>query len=86
MKTTLKIEFDNKEAALHFAEWLCVNGEQQYWQWMEEYENYEEGDITAVNFHYHGEPGEPNNEGYGDLDFIEDLTIRTTCGRITNGS
>lgn len=80
MKVTLKIEFDNKEAAKHFATWLCESGEQSYWQWMEVREaDEEEEDITALEFHYFGPITE--DEPYGSLDFIEDLTIRTTCGR-----
>lgn len=79
MKTTLKIEFDNEAAARHFATWLCGSGEQQYWEWMEYREEDEEGDITALEFHYHGEP--TGTKRYGNLDFVEDMTIRTTCGR-----
>ena len=68
MKTTLKIEFDNEKAAKHFASWLCGSGEQQYWEWMEyREEDFDEGDITATSFHYHGEP--IGDRGYGDLDF-----------------
>ncbi len=68
MKKTITIEFDSKKAAEHFAVWLCEAGEQDYWQWMEYREQEEKGNITAVNFDYHGE---------GDK-FI----IRTKCGRL----
>jgi hypothetical protein len=53
-KIKLTIEFDNQVALMHFASWLCGSGEQDYWMWQEcrEYEE-PEGDITAVEFHYH---------------------------------
>lgn len=54
MKHTLTIEFDNEEAAEHFASWLCESGEQSYWDWMEVREEEEDGDITAVSFDYCG--------------------------------
>ena len=74
MKTVLKIEFDSKSIAEHFASWLCGSGEQQYWNWMEYREQEEDGDITAVSFEYF--PEEENAE------FIGDLTIRTKSGRL----
>lgn len=81
---TLKIKFDTQEAAKHFALWLCESGEQQYFQWMEYREQEEEGDITAVQFHYHGKEDETKSEDdasrYGA--FLEDNTIRTTLGRL----
>lgn len=46
------ISFDNEAAAKHFASWLCGQGEQDYWIWMEERERKEKGDITAVSFDY----------------------------------
>jgi hypothetical protein len=54
-KVVISIEFDNPEAAGHFATWMCESGEQDYWNWMEyREEDEEEGDITATSFHYHG--------------------------------
>lgn len=52
---TLHIQFGSEEAARHFKSWLCEQGEQQYWEWMEcrEYEM-EDGEdpITALEFDY----------------------------------
>lgn len=83
-ETILKIKFDNEEAALHFAEWLCNSGEQEYWSYMECRELEDDGNITAVNFHYHGEEDETKDESdpnrYGE--FMCDNTIRTTVGRL----
>jgi hypothetical protein len=31
----ITIKFENEKAALHFAHWLCGQGEQDYWTWME---------------------------------------------------
>lgn len=54
--TKLTFEFDNEEALNHFKLWLCEQGEQDYWMWMEYREQEETGDITAVDFDYwHGE-------------------------------
>ena len=54
MTNTLRIEFDNPEAALlHFKSWLCGSGEQSYWTWMECREDEEDGPITAKRFNYH---------------------------------
>jgi len=82
-KHVLKIEFDNKDALMHFATWLCEGGEQDYWQWMECREDEEDGNITAVQFHYHGKEDETKAETdtsrYGE--FMCDNTIRTTCSR-----
>jgi len=73
-KTVIKIEFDSKEAAMGFANWLCGSGEQDYWQWMECQ------DEPSVIFHYHGTEDETESEddpdSYGK--FMADLTIRTT--------
>jgi hypothetical protein len=84
MKTSITIEFDNEEAAHHFAVWMCESGEQQYWQWMEYREQEEDGDITALQFNYHGiedeTKAEDDTERYGE--FMCDNTIRTTCGRM----
>lgn len=83
-KTVLKIEFDNPEAAEHFASWLCGSGEQQYWDYMEYRERDEDGDITATEFHYHGPEDKTkaidDPKRYGK--FMCDNTIRTTCGRL----
>ena len=80
----LVIEFTNEEAAKHFASWLCESGEQNYWDWMECREQEENGDITAVSFHYHGIEDETKKKTdpkrYGE--FMNDNTIRTTCGRL----
>jgi ribosomal protein S27AE len=80
----LTIEFDNQEAAEHFASWLCGQGEQDYWMWMECREREEDGDITATSFHYHGVEDETKAQDdpsrYGE--FMADNTIRTTCGRL----
>lgn len=70
--TDLIIRFSNKEAARHFAVWLCEAGEQDYWQWMEYRERKENGDITVKTFDYHG----PNKT------FLKDMTIRTIIGRL----
>lgn len=83
-KTSISIEFNNEEAALHFAHWLCGQGEQDYWQWMECREQEEGGNITAISFHYHGPEDETKAQDdpkrYGK--FMCDNTIRTTCGRL----
>ena len=80
-KTTIKIEFDNPEAAQHFATWLCESGEQQYWNWMEGREEEEEGPITATSFDYHNTQVDEHGEKvYGE--FMEDWTIKTKCGRL----
>jgi hypothetical protein len=71
MKTTLKINFANPEAARHFALWLCEQGEQDYWLWMEYREGEEDGDITAKGFVYHK----------GNA-FLPDFEIDTQCGRL----
>lgn len=80
----LVIKFPNQEAARNFALWLCESGEQQYWEWMEQVEEEEEGDITARNFHYHGEEDQSKAKNdpsrYGE--FMCDNTIRTTVGRL----
>jgi len=89
-KIKLTIEFDNQEALKHFTLWLCESGEQAYWDWMEYREQEEEGDITAVDFHYHGEKDEVQDHSDTDLDededdykkFMCDNTIRTTVGRL----
>lgn len=83
-ETTLQIKFANEAAAAHFASWLCGQGEQDYWLWMECREQEEDGDITAVSFHYHGEEDKTKERSdptrYGE--FMCDNTIRTTCSRM----
>lgn len=80
----LKIQFANKKALHHFASWLCGSGEQQYWNWMEVREAEEDGNITALEFDYHGE--EDKSRAKTDpkryKSFMCDNTIRTTCGRM----
>lgn len=51
-KKNIILQFDNERAAYHFALWLCEQGEQDYWMWMDERETEEEGPITAT-FKYH---------------------------------
>ncbi len=83
-KRTLQIEFANDAAAEHFATWLCEQGEQDYFLWMEYREQEEDGDITVTRFHYHGPEDESkatnDPKRYGK--FMCDDTIRTTCGRL----
>lgn len=69
-KHKLSIEFDSKEAAEHFSDWLCGQGEQDYWLWMECREQEEDGNITATSFHYRNKNG----------------LITTTCGRLDGSS
>lgn len=86
-ETTLKIVFANEEVAMHFASWLCGSGEQQYWRWMEYREEEEDGDITAIDFEYHGPEDKTKAKTdptrYGE--FMCDNTIRTTVGRLDKG-
>jgi hypothetical protein len=83
-ETTIQIKFANAKAARHFALWLCEGGEQDYWNWMEVREEEEKGDITAIEFHYHGEEDESkatdDPKRYGE--FMCDNIIRTTVGRL----
>jgi len=74
-ETTIQIKFANKEAAKYFAEWLCGAGEQDYWNWMECREEDEDGNITVIDFNYHGKDKE-------NPKFMVDNIIRTTCGRL----
>lgn len=82
--TDIIIRFENPRAASHFAHWLCGSGEQGYWNWMEYREEEEEGDITAVEFEYHGEEDKTKARNdpkrYGA--FMNDNIIRTTCSRL----
>lgn len=83
-KTTLKIEFDNSEAAMHFATWLCESGEQSYWNWMEYREEEENGPITATSFDYHTiEVDASGKQTY--TGFVKDWTIKAECGRMFFG-
>ncbi|HTK04529.1 MAG TPA: hypothetical protein VL500_03005 [Candidatus Eisenbacteria bacterium] len=59
--------FENREAASHFLHWLCGQGEQDYWNWMEYREKGEPGPITGLRFHYH-------KPGHGAVD--------VECGRL----
>ena len=78
-KTTLKIEFNSPETALHFASWLDGQGEQDYWIWMECREQEEEGDITATRFDW----GNPKlSWERRKAAFLKDPVIRATCGRL----
>lgn len=70
-KHKLTIEFDSEEAAEHFSDWLCGQGEQDYWLWMECREQEEDGNITATSFHY---------------DDTDAGLITTTCGRLDGSS
>jgi hypothetical protein len=83
-KTIIKIEFDNRKVAMGFASWLCGSGEQDYWQWQEFREIEQDGNITALEFHYHGKEDETkaitDPKRYGE--FMCDNIIRTTCGRL----
>jgi len=83
-ETIIQIKFANPKAARHFALWLCESGEQDYWNWQEYREEDEEGDITATEFHYHGEEDETKAKDdpkrYGK--FMGDNIIRTTVGRL----
>lgn len=82
---TLKIEFANEQAFKHFVIWMTESGEQQYWNWMEAVEEDEEGDVTVIDFSYHGPEDETKAESdparYGE--FMCDDTIRTECGRLS---
>lgn len=74
MARSITITFDSDEVAIHFAHWLCGSGEQEYWDWMRYREQEEEGNITALDFNYHGE-----SKRY---EFMSDWTIRTKSGRL----
>jgi hypothetical protein len=86
-KTTIKIEFANEKAAEMFALWLCNGGEQHYWEQQRGVNDYYEEDVTAVEFHYHGEEDKEKARDdpsrYGS--FMSDWTIRTTLGRLSLG-
>jgi hypothetical protein len=46
------IDLGTEKAATRFAEWLCEQGEQNYWDWMDESEREDDDDITAIEFKY----------------------------------
>lgn len=83
-ETDITIKFANPKAAHHFALWLCESGEQLYWDWMEYREEDEDGDITVLEFKYHGVEDETKSEDdperYGE--FMCDNIIRTKVGRL----
>jgi hypothetical protein len=56
-KVKIEVTGDNK-AAEHFLSWLCGQGEQDYWLWMEYREQEEDGDITITSFKYDFSTGE----------------------------
>lgn len=65
--TKITIEFNNLKAAEYFQSWLCGQGEQDYWLWMECREEEDiDGDITATSFNY---------------DFNK-LEVKASCGRM----
>ena len=45
-------KFSNPVAAEHFASWLAGRGEQDYWEWMGDREEEEDGNITGLDFDY----------------------------------
>ncbi len=67
----ITIKFGSEKAARHFAIWLCEQGEQKYWNWMEYREQEEEGNITAKEFIYHK-----------DNKFVPDGEIGVVLGRL----
>ena len=69
MKTNLTIEFPSQEAATEFANWLCEQGEQNYWDWMD---NCDESKKNTVNFIYFW----PQDDE--DAVFFNNNTILTT--------
>jgi len=56
-KGIVKFEFPSELIAKHFVHWMCGQGEQDYWTWMDARE-YEEPDkeITAACFKYAYKP------------------------------
>lgn len=78
MECDLIIKFHSKAARKHFAEWLCEQGEQNYWTWMEYREQEEPGDIT-VSFEYHPvvRPDLPTNNSRRYGPFLRDGVINT---------
>lgn len=74
MKNKITIEFGNQKSAKYFALWLSRIGDQEYWNWMENVEQKEKGNITAVSFNFNG------LNGIGA--FMADQTIRCEAGRL----
>ena len=72
MSVTVKIHFDNKEAADHFLGWLSNCGEQEYWEAMKYREADTEGDITATSFDY----------WHGEDEFVKNGEVFARCGRL----
>ena len=66
----VRFRFENREASSHFLHWLCGQGEQDYWPWMELREKEEPGQITGLRFRYH-------KPGHGIVD--------VECGRWDEG-
>lgn len=64
-KSIVKIEFDNDKMADEFLTWLCEQGEQDYWSWME---CQDDGKESMVTFNYWKN---------GDEKFCPDLTVLT---------
>lgn len=56
-KSDLTLKFESPEAAEHFKSWLCGQGEQDYWLWMD-CQPEEERQHTAEHFDYWGD--DPN--------------------------
>lgn len=50
-KHQVKINFHSKKSANHFITWLCEQGEQDYWVWMEAGDP-EEDEGEVVGFQY----------------------------------
>lgn len=71
-KKEVKFVFDNEDAAKHFVTWLCEQGEQGYWQWMEVRETEESGPITVTRFDY----WENDKKKFGEGDVL------CECGRL----
>lgn len=72
----LKFEFETKdeeEAATHFLTWLCEQGEQDYWQWMEMQDVEPDGPHVIVRFNYDWKKLESKCElGDGEVDPVEE--------------
>lgn len=65
------LRFDNQAAADQFVLWLCEQGEQDYWNWMEHREQRLSGPITGTEFKYN------SNSAFGKS------PILVKCGRLT---
>tara|TARA_R110000803_G_scaffold116216_1_gene184826 strand:- start:323 stop:553 length:231 start_codon:yes stop_codon:yes gene_type:complete len=62
------IDLGSHAAAKHFINWLCGQGEQNYWVWMECREDEEAGPITATRFKYDYE----NASAVGEMGRLQD--------------